>query len=143
VDIGSRNTLIQIDGSHCEVDVGGTKIAKAQNVTCVWGNTVNEEPVIGSDIPDQWTGKFHGVITLDLLYMTDLAVDTLTAPGADGQVPITTITGKFTDTQGSPKLDTWTIYARLNNPTLIVRETGFVKARVSGILTARPTKVQA
>jgi hypothetical protein len=142
VDIGNRNTLIQIDDSHCEVKVAGTKVAKAQNVTVVWGNTVNEEPTIGNDIPDQWTGKFHGVLTLDILYMTDLAIDTLSTPGADGQVPETTITGAFTNTEGTPKIDTWTIKARLNNPTLLVREQSFVKARVSGILTARPSKVQ-
>ena len=117
-------------------------VAKAQNVTCVWGNTVNEEPTIGSDIPDQWTGKFHGVITLDILYMSDLSLPSLSDPGADGMVPETTITGVFTDTQAVPKIDTWTIKARLNNPTLIVREQGFVKARTSGLLTARPARVQ-
>lgn len=142
VDIGSRNTLIQIDDAHCDVKIGGTSVAKAQNVTCVWGNTVNEEPTIGSDIPDQWTGKFHGVISLDILYMTDLAIDTLSAPGADGQVPETTITGVFTNTEGTPKIDTWTIKARLNNPSIIVREQGFLKARCGGLLTVRPQKTQ-
>ena len=143
MDIGSRQTLVQSDPEHVSIKIGATKIIKVQNLTCVWGNTVNEEPTIGSDIPDQWTGKFHGVVTLDILYMTDLDMTALCDPGADGQVPVSTITGVLTDTEVVPKSDTWTIYARLNNPTLIVREQGFIRARMSGLLIARPIRAQA
>ena len=142
VEYGSRQTLIQIDPDHTQIKLGGLVVVKVVNLTCIWGNTVNEEPTIGTDIPDQWTGKFHGVITLDILYMVDLPLDTLSAPGADGMIPESTITGVLTDTEATPKTDTWTIKARLNQPSMIMREQGFLRARMSGILTARPTKIQ-
>jgi len=140
MSIGSRQTLVQIDNEHCIIKKDGTKVAKAQNLTATWGNTLNEENTIGGDIPDIWTGKFHGVITLDALYMTDLDLTVMCDPGNDGMVPEVTITGEFKDSLDT--IDTWTFTARMNQPVMIVREQGFIRARLQGLLTGRPAKVQ-
>lgn len=129
--------------SSAKVKIGGTELAVAHDIYARWGNEVNEEDLIGTDIPDTWTGRFRGQIIIEHLYCTDLDLTALVDPGSDGQVPETTITGEMTDTRTVPKTDTWTFKARLNQPEIVERKGGFVTARVTGVLTARPTRVQS
>jgi len=127
---------------NAKVKIGGTELGVAKNVNARWGNEVYEEEVIATDIPITGTGRFGGSVDIEYLYCTDLDLTTLVNPGADGQIPETTITEELKDTQATPKTDTWTFKARLNRPEILGRAGGFVIARVTGVLTARPTRAQ-
>jgi hypothetical protein len=142
VDIGSSQTIVKIL-TNATIKIGTSKIAEAKNVTAQWGNEIKEEIVIGTDMPEYYTGIFRGTISIEHLYCTDLDLATMTDPGDDGQVPETTITEELKDTAATPKTDTWTFTARLNKPEILIKTEGFVDARLTGILTARPTRVQA
>lgn len=138
---GSQTTVVFI--KNAKVKIGGTDLAVAKNVNARWGNEIYEEEILGTDIPVTGTGRFSGTIEIEYLYCTDLNLATLVDPGADGQVPETTITEELKDTQEVAKTDTWTFKARLNRPEILGRVGGFVVARVTGVMTARPTRAQA
>lgn len=70
--------------------------------------------IAGSFLPTFGTGKWHGELQLSELWSTDTDLLTLLKAASNGDVPITTFTGAFTDTQGSPSTKTYTITGRLN-----------------------------
>jgi hypothetical protein len=135
--------LKQVSLSKAVVKIGGVVLAVARNVTCRWTNEVRQESVIGTDVPVQWTGPLRGVVDVEWLECSDMDLTTLVNPGSDGQVPESTFTEELTDTQATPKKDTWTFKARLNQPEIISLLGDIVRARVTGVLTSRPTRSQA
>ena len=140
-NLGSQTKVVYI--RRAAIKIGTDTLAVGREITAQWGNTVTEVPVIGADLQINWTGAFKGTISIGYLYCTDLNLATLTDPGADGQIPETTITEEFTDTQSTPKKDTWTLVARLNDVQISGRAGDFVIAKVSGVVTARPSRSQA
>jgi len=138
--IGGQTKVVYI--RRATIKIGSSTLAVGREITAQWGNEVATAAVIGSDVPINWTGQFKGQISIGYLYCTDLDLAALTEPGADGQVPETTITSELTDTQATAKKDTWTFKARLNDVQLLGRAGDFVYARASGVLTERPSRVQ-
>ena len=140
VNIGSQTTAVFI--KKASVKIGSDTLAVARNITARWGNEISQEEVIGSDIPLTGTGVLKGTVELEYVYCTDQNLATLVNPGADGQVPETTIQELLADTQATPKTDTWTFKSRLGGE-IVGRTGGYVVARLSGPITARPQRAQA
>lgn len=138
--IGGQTKVVYV--RRAVIKIGADTLAVGREITAQWGNQIVEAPVIGADVPINWTGQFKGAISIGYLYCTDLNLTTLTNPGSDGQVPETTITEELTDTQAVAKKDTWTFTVRLNDVQILGRAGDFVYARVSGVLTARPARSQ-
>ena len=139
---GNNQTVVR--DLHVTVKIGGVTLNKPVEFETHWGNNIQEDPLIGTDIPDMWTSKYQGSIILDFPYSTDLNLDSLSKPGSDGEVPSTTITIALLDTQDTPKTDTWTFTAKLWQPRLTAsKQDPTVRARLTGILTTRPQRTQA
>jgi len=138
--IGSQTTTVFI--KKASVKVGTPTLAVARNVTARWGNEIPQEEVIGSDIPLTGTGVLKGTIELEYVYCTDSNLATLIDPGTDGQVPETTIQEILVDTQGTPVTHTWTFKSRLGGE-IVGRVPGYIIARLSGPITARPLRSPA
>ena len=138
--IGSQTTTVFI--KKASVKIGSDTLAVARNLTARWGNDIVQEEVIGTDVPLTATGVLKGTVELEYVYITDSNLATLIDPGADGQVPETTIQELLVDTAATPKTDTWTFKSRLGGE-IVGRTGGYVVARLTGPLTARPTRAQA
>jgi hypothetical protein len=135
--------LKQISLSQASVSIGGVVLAVARNVTCRWSNEVRQESVIGTDVPLQWTGPLRGTVDIEWLECSDFDLTALVNPGSDGQVPESTFTEVLVDSESTPKQSTWTFKARLNQPEIVTRLGDIIRARVTGVLTSRPTRTQA
>ena len=139
---GSNITVVKT--SNVTIKIGGTELAKGSTIKPGWGNDIVEDPLIGSEYPDQSTHKFGGTITIEFLYITDLHLDSLTNPGSDGQVPETTVTVELTDMQSPAKTDTWTLKVRFNYAGFdSAGRNGNVFASITGRITERPTRSQS
>ena len=139
---GSQTKVVHI--RRAAIKISGNTLATGRQVTAQWGNAIVETPVIGADIPLNYTGQFKGTINIEYLYCTDLVLATLVDPDVvTGQIPETTILEELTDTQAVAKKDTWSFVARLHDAQITGRAGDFIIATVSGVLTARPTRSQA
>jgi len=107
------------------------------------GNEIVSDPYIGTDILGRYTSKLDGGIILDFPYSTDLDLDTLCKPGANGQVPTTEVTITLTDTQTPTKTDSWTLQVMFWQPRIAIGQRDpTVRAQLIGVFADRPQRIQ-
>ena len=126
-------------GKNVVIKIGTDTYALAKSLRATWRHAIYDEPVLSSAIPIKGTGHFTGEIDIEALYSVDNNFLTLTTPGANGQIPESTITCEETDIEGTPVKKTWTFKAMLNEVEHQDQEDRFVRANVRGPLTAVPT----
>jgi len=130
-------------GRNATVKIGTGTYALARNVRAEWNYAIDEDDVIGTAIPVQSTGRFRGTVEIEALASTDSDFHDKLTPGADGQVPESTIVLEEKDTQAVQQKRTWTIKARLNRFSNAHRELGKIVVTAGGVLTAEPTEIVA
>ena len=130
-------------GRNAVVKIGTATYALARNVRAEWSYAIDEDDVIGTAIPVQSTGRFRGTVEIEALASTDADFHDKLTPGADGQVPESTIILEEKDTQAVQQKRTWTIKARLNRFSNAHRELGKIVVTASGVMTAEPTEAVA
>jgi len=138
--LGSQGTFVS--GVNGSVTFNGNVYAVAKTFTLQWGNKLDEEAVIGTDIPIINTNVYHGEFDMDILYSTENSSGqqfaSLLTP-ANGQIsPVSLVlTGK--DVAG-PTTRTFTLTSTCwpQQTELDFVGDDAVHAKIKGVLTARP-----
>jgi len=60
--IGGQTKVVYI--RRAAIKIGADTLAVGREISAQWGNMVTETPVIGADIPINWTGPFKGVVSI-------------------------------------------------------------------------------
>lgn len=82
----------------------------------------------GTFAPTLGTGLFHGELQLGELWSTDEDLLAMVKPATGGDEAVTTFTGAFTDTAGSPTTKTYTATGRVNEVEIQWQKGNFVMA---------------
>ena len=125
--------------ANCTLSDGTDNYACLKNLTMRWNYAMLQETVVGTSVPVIGTGEFRGVIEFEILSNTEYTChDWLTA--VSGQLTTKTFTIGEVDNAASQFTRTWTVNAKMNQFEDVIRENDFVRVRMAGILTARPTE---
>lgn len=109
--------------------------AAISNLTIKWGNSVNEEHVVGTDIPYLGTAGFHGDFEFQSIASSDSRLHR-TVSVTSGQLSAFGVTWKEDD---STSAITWTFSGLFTEYEKRVEKDGFVMYRLRGLMGARPT----
>jgi len=140
VDYGDEDNRVYANKDLGVITIGGDVYALVNYVEVWWQFAIDEMDVLGSDVPLQGARGMRGQVLIRRVYSTDKDLLSIQAKSG-GIVPESTITGAYTDTQGSPTTKTWTIKARLGRIRHQFTGPGFIIAEISGPLTAVPSVV--
>ncbi len=142
VTVGAQGTTVS--GVNATFTLNGNLYAAVTNFTAKWGNELEEEKVGGTDIPIVITSAYHGEIDMTVVYSTENAaseqftklIDPSTSNNAISAITLVW-TGK--DPAGTTRTFTFAskFYPKQTEWSQV--GTGAVKAKITGILTARPT----
>lgn len=108
--------------------LGSDQRGEADNVRLTWNYRILVAEVAGTFAPTLGTGLFHGELQLGELWTTDTDLLTLTKPASNGDIAVSTFTGAFTDTQGSPTTRTYTATGRVNEVEIQWQKGNFIMA---------------
>jgi ATP sulfurylase len=143
--VGLQNTVIS--GVNARITLNGVIFAVARQFTFKSGNKLEEEKVIGTDIPIINTAEFHGEMDLTVIYSTESTAQFSTMLTlSNGQIPGINFvlsthnvqTPGFVDVTNS-KTFTWT--GTLWPQQMEIDQAGpqVMQAKLQGIFSARPT----
>lgn len=125
-------------GVNTTFRISGATYASISDVRFRYGNTLNEEHVTGTDIPFIGTGGFHGEIEATMLGASDHRIEGL-ADASSGIITTFGMTWIEGDTQATASTRTWTLSGKFTEYEKLTEKDGFVRYRIRGILTNRPT----
>ena len=141
--IGTQSSVVSGVNASVTFTVGtfSNVYAIAKTFSAKWGNNLDEEGVVGTDIPIINTNQYHGEIDLDIGYSTEntgnAQFTTLMIP-ANGQ--ITAISMVWTGKDVSSITRTFTLTSTVWPKSTEVKMSGpsMVRSTFSAVLTQRP-----
>ena len=141
VNVGGQTTFVS--GVNAVVSLNGNSYVAVKTFQAKWGNKLEEEAVAGTDIPIVNTASYHGEIDMEIVYSTENTganeqFGKLLVPSS-GQISAISLVWTGKDTSGNTRTFTLTSTFYPQQTDWDLSGTSVVKAKVSGILGARPT----
>lgn len=141
VTVGAQSSAVS--GVNVQVTLNSNIYAIAKTFTMDWGNKLDEEAVIGTDIPVINTNAYHGEGSMEIVYSTENTGASeqfakLLTPVV-GQIPAIGLVATGKDVSSVTRTFTYTGSVWPQKTSWESMGPNVVKAKISFIFTARPT----